>query len=312
MEPNLVGWLFDVEIHGVRLAKPTRLDGDDGPVPTPPKPSALRVAVLRAAHQLLDCPLIFEDCLALPILGADVEAALRNDPSQCDIARFRGFRASLVLRSRVAEDQWAQQLDRGVRQYVILGAGLDTYAYRNANHRPYRIFEVDLPDMVQWKRECLRAAGIHEPDSLTFVSTDFEHASLAGSLEQAGFDPDAPAFFSWLGVTMYLDEESIMHTLRFIASLAPGSGIVFDYAVHPDRLPSREQQVMERLDKRMADGGEPWKTHLDPAVLVGMLRALGFTDVDDLGPEEVNALYASGRTDGLRKGALTRIIRATV
>ncbi len=281
-------------------------------VPIPPKPSALRVAVLRAAHQLLDTPLVFEDPLAIVILGADWESFLRSDPTRLDLPRLKGFRASMVLRSRLTEDEWTRARQRGVDQYVILGAGLDTFAYRNQDHVLCRVFEVDLPDMVCWKRECLRFAGIDEPDALTFVPVDFENASVAEALMQAGFDQDTPAFFSWLGVTFYLDEDAIMHTLRFVGSLAPGSEVVFDYAVHPDFLSPEEQQAMERLDKKMAAGEEPWKTHLAPALLHEILHTLGFTDVEEFGPEQINARYLSGRTDGFRKGGLTRLIRARV
>ncbi len=278
---------------------------------TPPKPSALRVAVLRAAHQLLDDPLVFEDPFALSILGEEGEAVLRSDPSLCQAPPPNAFRASLVLRSRFTEDQWAEARRSGARQYVILGAGLDTFAYRNTNYGS-RVFEVDLPAMIRWKRGCLQMAGIGEPDSLAFVTTDFEHVSPAKPLKRAGFDLNVPAFFSWLGVTMYLDEEAVLNTLRFVASLPSGSGIVFDYAVRPDLLPPREQQVMNRIDKRMADGGEPWKTHLDPTTFPNLLLTLGFSEVDDLGPEELNECYLSGRTDGMRKTGLTRIVHARV
>jgi methyltransferase (TIGR00027 family) len=293
-------------------AQRAQLRGDESLAATPPKPSALRVAILRAAHQLLDKPLVFEDPLALSILGADGAAFLRSDPSRCDIPRLKGFRASLALRGRIAEDQWAKEQECGARQHVILGAGLDTSAYRNLDRGHCRIFEVDLPAVIEWKRECLRAAGIQEPDSLTFVPTDFEHASLAEALRHAGFDAHTPAFFSCLGVTMYLEEKAVMHILRFVGSLAPGSGIVFDYAVHPGALSPQKRQAMERVDKRMAEAGEPWKTHLDPASFPTTLRTLGFADVHDFSARQLNARYLSGRTDGLRKGALTGIIRARV
>lgn len=277
----------------------------------PPKPSALRVAMLRAAHQLLDTPPVFEDPLAISILGAEGEA-LRADPSRCEDLGKIGFRAALALRGRVAEDQWAEAQQCGVRQFVILGAGLETYAYRNPDHGQCRVFEVDLPAMIQWKRACLRVAGIREPDSVTFVPTDFERTPLAKALKRAGLDLAAPAFFSCLGVMMYLDEEIVLRTLRFVASLPPGSGIVFDYAVHPNSLPDREREIMTRLDQRMADGGEPWKTHLDPAWLVEALRALGFGEVHDFSPDELDCRYLSGRTDGLHKGRITGIASARV
>jgi methyltransferase (TIGR00027 family) len=205
--------------------------GDRGP-----KPSAWRVALLRAVHQLIDMPIVFEDPLALRILGAAEEASLRKDSSRYNTPIFMGLRASVVVRSRLAEDKWSHLKSHGVHQYVILGAGLDTFSYRNQDQNGSRVFEVDLPATQQWKRDCLNAAGIPIPAFLTFVATDFESSTLSDVLAEAGFRSEDPAFFSWLGVTMYLEEEAIMKPLRFIASLAPGSAIVFDYGVVPSFL----------------------------------------------------------------------------
>jgi methyltransferase (TIGR00027 family) len=277
-----------------------------------PKPTALRVATYRAAHQLLDAPLIFEDPLALKVLGAVEEESLRSDLARYNAPLLKGVRASVAVRSRLAEDEWARSKERGVRQYVILGAGLDTFAYRNGDRNGCRIFEVDLPATQQWKRNRLRAAGIAEPASLTFVPIDFERSTLSEALEKAGFRMDEPAFFSWLGVTMYLEEEAIMSTLRFIASLAPGSGVVLDYTVLPALLSPRERKAAETLAARTTEGGEPWKTFFDPALLIGMLHTLGFSEVEDFGPEQLNERYLSGRTDGLRKSGVSRMIRAEV
>jgi methyltransferase (TIGR00027 family) len=277
-----------------------------------PKPSALRVATFRAAHQLLDTPLVFEDPLALKILGAAEEESLRSDPLLHNAPLLKGLRTSVVVRSRLAEDEWAQSKQRGIRQYVILGAGLDTFAYRNPDQDSSRIFEVDLPATQQWKRECLRAAGVREPASLIFVPVDFECCTLAEALGKAGFCQDEPAFFSWLGVMMYLEEEAIMKTLRFIASLAPGSSVIFDYVVPPSLLSPAERRAMEFLAARVAERGEPWKTFFEPAFLAGMLSSLGFSEVEDLGPEQLNDRYLSGRKDGLRKSGVSRLVCARV
>ncbi len=278
-------------------------------IPTP-KPTALRVAILRAAHQLLDAPLIFEDPLALKVLGAAQEETLRGELSGYNNPLSKGLRTSVVVRSRLAEDEWTRSEQRGLRQYVILGAGLDTFAYRRGAGHSGRIFEVDLPEVQQWKRNCLRAAGIEEPASLTFVPMDFESSTLAEALGKAGFCHDEPAFFAWLGVTMYIEEEAIRAVLGFIASLAPGSGVVFDYIVPPSLLSPREQQAMKALSTRAAQHGEPWKTFFAPASLAEILRSLGFHDVEDFGPEELNARYLSRRKDGLRKSGVSRLIRA--
>jgi methyltransferase (TIGR00027 family) len=277
-----------------------------------PKPSALRVAILRATHQLLDVPLVFEDAFALRILGPVEEESLRNDPMQHNTRRLNGLRASLVVRSKLAEEEWARSKRSGVRQFVILGAGLDTFAYRNQDHDSSRIFEVDLPSTQKWKRDCLRVAGIEEPASLAFAPVDFERSTLAEGLRAARFSDDEPAFFSWLGVTMYLGEDSVIETLRFVSSLRPKSGIVFDYGVLPALLSAAERSSMAVFAGRAAEHGERWKTYFDPSVLVGTLRSMGFHEVEDLGATELNERYLSGRTDGLQKSGVSRLICARV
>jgi len=277
-----------------------------------PKPSALRVAILRAAHQLLDVPLVFEDAFALKILGAVEEESLRNDPMRYNTPRLKGLRASLVVRSRLAEEEWARSKQCGVRQFVILGAGLDTFAYRNQDQDSSRVFEVDLPTTQKWKRDCLRLAGIEEPASLTFAPVDFERSTLAEGLKAAGFSDDEPAFFSWLGVTMYLEEVSVFDTLRFVSSLRPKSGLVFDYGVLPALLSPAERSIMTFVAGRAAEQGERWKAYFDPSVLVATLRSMGFNEVEDLGATELNERYLLGRTDGLRKSGLSRLICARV
>jgi methyltransferase (TIGR00027 family) len=284
-----------------------------GIVPDPaPKPSALRVAILRAAHQILDVPVVFEDAFALRILGVPEQDSLRSDPWQYNTPRLKGLRASVVVRSRLAEEEWARSKGCGVRQYVILGAGLDTFGYRNQDHDRSRIFEVDLPAMLQWKWDCLHVAGIKEPAGLTYVAMDFERSTLAEALGQAAFCFSEPAFFSWLGVTMYLEEGVVLNTLRFIASLASGSGVVFDYGVLPGLLSPVERSRMEFLAARAAEHGEGWKAYFDPSSLVEALRSVGFGQVEDLGPERLNARYLSGRTDGLRKSGVSRLICARI
>jgi methyltransferase (TIGR00027 family) len=277
-----------------------------------PKPSALRVAILRAAHQLLDVPLVFEDALALTILGAIEEESLRNDPMRYNTPRLKGLRASLVVRSRLTEEEWARSKQYGVRQFVILGAGLDTFAYRNQEHESSRVFEVDLPATQKWKRERLRLGGIEEPASLTFAPVDFERSTLAEGLTAAGFSDNEPAFFSWLGVTMYIEEDSVLETLRFVSSLRPKSGIVFDYGVLAALLSPVERSNIAVFAGRAAEHGEPWKTYFDPSVLAGTLRWMGFNQVEDLGATELNERYLSERTDGLRKSGLSRLICARV
>ncbi|MDY7788621.1 SAM-dependent methyltransferase [Burkholderia ubonensis] len=276
-----------------------------------PKPSAQRVATLRAAHQLLDDPLILEDRLALKILGGANEAAVRSNPDHYDDPLSKGLRMSVVVRSRYAEYEWRKAARNDVRQYVILGAGLDTYAYRE-NHQARRIFEVDLPATQQWKRECLSAADIEIPASLTYVPMDFEHDTLARALSEAGFRKDEPAFFSWLGVSVYLEEEAILETLRFIASCAAGSAVVFDYVVTPSLLTPMEQLGMELVRAKVSESGEAWKSCFDPASLADKILSLGFSEANNVSPESLNDIYLTGRKDGFRMGGSSRLMHAVV
>jgi methyltransferase (TIGR00027 family) len=272
-----------------------------------PSLTALRVAMSRAAHQLYDEPRVLDDPVALRIIGSTREQEIRADRPRFEATLARFLRAFLIARSRVAEGALADAVARGVGQYVILGAGLDTFAYRN----PYpasvlRVFEVDYPATQAWKRRQLAAAGIAVPESLSFVSIDFETQSLAGRLRERHFHPEQTSFFSWLGVSMYLTQAAVMSTLGYVASLPRGSGIVFDYAVAL-RRPGLLRRLLMR---RVAAVGEPWKTFFDPRALTAELRTLGFAHAEDFGPDELNARLFSGRRDRLRVGGLARVMSA--
>ena len=277
-----------------------------------PKPSAYMVAVLRAVHQLLDAPLVFDDPLALTILGPVEEAAVRASLGRYTDPMSTALRTTLVVRSRLAEDAWAGAQQDGVRQYVVLGAGLDTYACRGAALEGSRVFEVDLPATQQWKRERLRAAGIEEAAALTYVPIDFKRSTLAAGLAEAGFRRDRPAFFSWLGVTMYLEQEEVYETLRFIASCAAGSGVVFDYGVDPELLGPTERIALQMMSAKTAERGEPWKSYFEPAQLAHVLGRIGFGAVESYSAPQLTERYLSGRKDGLRLGGVTRLMRAGV
>lgn len=277
-----------------------------------PKPSAVTVARQRAAHQLLDRPLVLDDPVALTILGADEEQTLRGNLDKFNHPMSIGMRSSVVVRSRLADDLWEEAIERGTRQYVVLGAGLDTSAYRRPN-APGHIFEVDLPDMQRWKQARLQETGIAVPTSLRFAPVDFESIGLAQGLADAGFDASAPAMFSWLGVTMYLDEAAVVETLRFIAECAKGSTVLFEFAVPLSSLPPIMRIAIEQMTAQFAERGEPWKSFFEPAALEGMLATLGFSDCHVWTPEELNRRYLENRNDGLHLGAPpTRLVTAMV
>jgi methyltransferase (TIGR00027 family) len=273
-----------------------------------PSKTAYRVALRRAAHQLLDHPRIFEDPVALPILGPNAGDLVRNMPES---ATSRHMRAFMAVRSRFAEDELASAIGRGAVQYVILGAGLDTYGYRNS--AGVRVFEVDFPATQEWKRGLLAAAGIPIPESLTFVPADFEHQTLHDALSRTAFDPHAMTFFSWLGVTPYLTLEAMTATLAVVAGMPAGSGVVFDYAVERSALRWMERLALDALAARVAAAGEPFRLFFTPEELARMLRRIGFTSLEDLDRHEINRRYFEHRSDGLAiAGGLGRLMSAKV
>ncbi|MDR3738687.1 MAG: class I SAM-dependent methyltransferase [Terracidiphilus sp.] len=257
--------------------------------------TALRVAIRRAAHQLMEDPLILEDPLVLRLIGPGYERDLER--ASHSVARdFRGFMAA---RSRYTEDLLAEAVAAGVRQYVVLGAGLDTFAYRNP-HAGLRVFEVDFPATQAWKRERLAEAGIAVPESVIFVPLDFEHHTLAEGLAEVGFDAAQAAFFGWLGVAPYLTPAAFEATLRTIAGLPKGTGVCFDYALDPETLSAVRRPVFDALAKRVAAAGEPFRIFFTPEGLERELRAMGFTEVRHADAAVMNALYFDGRADGLK------------
>jgi methyltransferase (TIGR00027 family) len=254
---------------------------------------------------------VFEDPLALAILG-EKAGHLKSQLNAFDTPSARHLRAFVAARSRCAEDELTASIARGATQYVILGAGLDTYAYRNA-HSDLRVFEVDYPATQDWKRTRLEAESVAIPPRLTYVPTNFEEQTLSSALESSGFERDKVSFFSWLGVTPYLTPASAIATLGFIGSLPKGSGVVFDYAVERSSLNSEEQMAMDALASRVARAGEPFRLFLNPRALERMLGAAGFREVEDLGPAEINARYFEDRSDGLGVAAgLAHFVNARI
>lgn len=279
--------------------------------PARPSRTALRVALRRAAHQLYDAPLVFTDPLAVPILGphaAELERTPGRNPQHKPRPHSIGLRAFLVARSQYAEDLLARPTRTGVAQYVILGAGLDTFALRN----PYpslRVFEVDHPATQLWKRDLLRTAALATPSSLTFVPVDFERDSLPRQLHAAGFDSSAPAFFAWLGVVPYLTREAFRSTLAFLESHPAGTGLVLDYTQPRAALPPTEQLARDSLAARVTLSDESFSLHFTPAEIAAQLTA--FHDIEDLGTTEINARYFAHRSDNLRAiGSSARILSA--
>ncbi len=268
----------------------------------------------RAAHQVMDRPVVFDDPLALRIAGAEEEPARHLDPRwRARTPPASRLRAFLAARSRYAEDALHAAVARGARQYVLLGAGLDTFAYRNPYPaRTLSVFEVDHPATQGWKRTRLADAGIAVPGTVSFCPVDFETETVLEALGRTGFDDGQRTFFSWLGVTPYITSGAIAGTLRFVTSLPRGSGIVFDYAVPPSSLDPHARAAFDGLAQRVATAGEPFRTFFEPAVLADNLKAMGFEEIEDLGPEELNTRYFFGRADNLRVAGPGHVMNAGV
>lgn len=268
-----------------------------------PSATALGAARLRAVHQILEYPRVLHDPYAIRILGPGAETELRDGLAKYQETRTRGLRAGMVLRSRYADDRFQAALARGVRQYVVLGAGLDTFSWRN----PYpehllRIFEIDHPATQAWKRARLTEMGMAVPLSLTFAPVDFERESLSDGLARAGFRTDQPAFFSWLGVAIYLSEDAVMQTLRTIAACAPKSEVVFDFTIPASSLRASSRRGRAASAAAVARLGEPWITFFTPEEIAARSREAGFSASTVLGPAEANRRYFAARTDGFRVG----------
>ena len=269
-----------------------------------PSLTARGAAVYRAIHQRDEGGAIFRDPFAERILDAETRAAL--DEIAADPSRL-GIRLFIVSRSRFSEEALAACVARGARQVVVLGAGLDTFSLRN----PYpdvHVFEVDFPATQAWKRERLREAGLAVPDMLTFAPVDFERESLADGLARAGFRRDRPAFFQWLGVSMYLSRETVSSTLDLIAGI-PGSAVAFDYTEPLENQAPQRRASLTAMAEGAAARGEPWLSFFDRDEIAAILRAKGFQEIEDLAFADVIKRYSPELGSGLQSGG-GHVIRA--
>jgi methyltransferase (TIGR00027 family) len=257
--------------------------------------TALRVAIRRAAHVLVDDPPVLNDPIAVRLIGSEYA----RDLERASHTVARDFRAFMAARSRYAEDQLAVAFAAGVRQYVVLGAGLDTFAYRNP-FPALRVFEADFPATQEWKLEILAEASIAIPANLTFVPLDLERKSLRDNLGECGFDVEKPAFFSWLGVAPYLTLEAFRATVTSIAKLPAGSGVTFDYAFPRETLTPKRREIFDRLAERVATAGEPFRLFFTSEQAEAELRQAGFQRIEQVDHEGLNALYFCDRADGLK------------
>jgi methyltransferase (TIGR00027 family) len=276
-----------------------------------PSATAVGAAVVRAMHQTLDdAPRILDDPIAARLVAPELER------QQAIIRRFpfgARLRANFVMRSRYAEDCLAESMSQGVRQYVMLGAGLDTFAYRQpAWARALHIFEVDYPATQKWKLERLAAAGVAVPDNVSLVPVDFESVSVGEGLAAARFDSSVPSFFSSLGVSQYLSEDALDVSLKFVLTMPPSSEIAFSFVRAAKALSVGERVAGAMFAAIAAARGERWVTRFVQDRLERKLTAMGFAKVILFSADEANQRYFRGRHDGMRASRLEEIMRAIV
>ncbi len=276
-----------------------------------PSRTLLGPAIRRAAHQLLDVPLIFRDPIAVGLVPEASEEAIRSRAAEHQTQESLLLRSLFALRSRFAEDRLREAASRGVRQYLIFGAGLDTFPWRQPDYaRDMRIFLTDHVSTLIWTQVKFWERGLPKPSNVTFVPLDLEQGGTREALAQSGFDPQAAAFCSMLGVTQYLERSSVEELLRFVASLGDGSEIVFSYVPHADDLARIDRQFAGAWAERGAWLGEPWKTRFAMDELAAVLGHIGFADIVHLTPERAEQVYFGSRQDGLRAPEWEQLIAA--
>ncbi len=290
---------------GFRLSGVTTIDA--------PSQTSLTAAAARAAHLIVDeDPRIFSDPLAATLLGERAEELLayhRNHPTHPILAAAR---AQVTCRSRFTEDVLAAAVARGTDQYVVLGAGLDTFAHRSPLAAGVHVFEVDHPGTQAWKRRALSSLPEITPGQVTWVPADLEKDSLPQVLHEAGFDPSRPAVVSWLGVTMYLTAAALARTLRALGGLAVGTELVADYMLPAEMRNDAANAYVDGVAPVSAQGGEPWLTFLTPEGMSDMLRRSGFGSISHRRQHDAIDPALWRRTDALRPIDLSMLVHAVV
>lgn len=264
-----------------------------------PDNTAIRVALWRALHVLADQPPhVFEDTVGLALVAPNDDWQARPDMS----AFTRPFRASIVARARFVEDLVEEHVARGVRQYVILGAGLDTFAQRRPElGATLRVFEVDEPDTQAWKQQRLVDKGFGAPSFLHFVPVDFERGDAwLARLTASGFNAKEPAVVASTGVSMYLTKDAIASTLRDVASFATGSTLVMSFMLPIERAEPAMRPGIEAAARGARANGTPWVSFFEPDEILALARDAGFRDVKHVSADALTTRYFADRVDGLR------------
>jgi methyltransferase (TIGR00027 family) len=278
-----------------------------------PSQTARTAAAARAAHLIVDNePVIFADILASALLGDQADELIGYHRAHGTHVVLAGARAQVICRSRYTEDRLADLIDHAMAQYVILGAGLDSFAYRSDLASQVRIFEIDHPATQGWKRRLLSAAGIATPAAVTFVPVNFETDSLVEQLAGSGFDLARPALVSWLGVSMYLTRAAISRTLGEIGGFASGTELIVDYMLPAGLRDEAGDTYVELVMPAAAERGEPWLTFLAPAEMSALLDSHGLEPSAHVRQRDAVDAALWNRSDSLQPIELSNLARATV
>jgi len=282
-------------------------------LPGRPSRTLLGPAIRRAAHQLLDAPLILNDPVAVGLVpeadASAIEASLPDHQTRESVL----LRSLFVLRSRFAEDCLAEAAARGVDQYVIVGAGLETFPWRQPDYASHiRIFVADHIASLVWTQAKFWERGLPKPTNAAFVPLDLEQDDIAGRLVEFGFDATRAAFCSALGVTQYIKRASTERLLRFVCGLGAGSEIVFSYVPSETDLAGPDRDFAAASAGHARAFGEEWKTRFSAAEIIDRMEALGFGQITHLTPERAQQLYFLNRTDRLCAPSWEQLIAARV
>jgi methyltransferase (TIGR00027 family) len=275
-----------------------------------PDNTAVRVALWRAMHALVDAtPLIIEDEIGLQLIAPDEEWRQRPDMNPDFTKRLR---ASIVARARFIEDLVIEQSQHGIDQYVILGAGLDTFAQRRQDlATTLQVFEIDQPDTQTWKQQRLIELGFDVPGWLHFVSVDFEVSSWWEQLLNAGFDTTKPAIVACAGVTLYLTRDAILATLRQLATLAAGSKLAMAFYLPLELLDKEDQPLQQIAEKGARAAGTPFVSFFTPTEILAIAREAGFKNIEAVSTNDLARRYFVGRTDDLSPASGEEFLVAT-
>jgi methyltransferase (TIGR00027 family) len=273
----------------------------------------LITSIMRARHQLFDAPVILEDPVVLNLVpeAHDPEVLSEFGDSSQPIPIL--LRSLFAMRSRFTEDRLAQAAARGIRQYVMFGAGLDTFPWRQPDFaRDMQIFAIDHPASFMQTNKVFQERGFAKPTNLVRVPLDLEQRRLGECLVACGFDLEVGSFCSALGLMQYLEDEIADDIFRFVTSLAPSSEIVFTFILPDNELTGVDLELARRVAARTAELGEQWKSRLQPPAMVDRLTRIGFREVFHLSPELAQERYFAGRSDKLRAPRFEQLISAMV